>query len=71
MRGLARVAAGVSEVNGQLARHETIKDFAVLPGEFSVETGELTTTFKLRRRAVFEKYSSVLEAFYSGTVRDL
>ncbi len=56
----------VEEVNKSLARYETIKKFAILPEELSIEGGELTPTMKLKRRIINEKYSNVIEGFYAA-----
>jgi long-chain acyl-CoA synthetase len=55
----------VDDVNVHLAQFEKIKKFAVLPTEFSVATGELTPTLKVKRRVVLEKYADVIEGLYS------
>jgi long-chain acyl-CoA synthetase len=55
----------IDRVNRTLARYETIKRFEVLPVEFSIETGEMTPTMKLKRRVVIERYSDVIETVYS------
>jgi long-subunit acyl-CoA synthetase (AMP-forming) len=52
-------------VNAQFARFETIKRFALLPGEWSVAGGELTPTLKLRRKAITEKYRAEIERLYA------
>jgi long-chain acyl-CoA synthetase len=52
-------------VNSQVARFESIKKFAVLPRDFTVEAGELTPSLKVRRKAVEEKYASVIEELYA------
>jgi long-chain acyl-CoA synthetase len=58
------VGERVEAVNKQLARYETIKKFAVLDKEFTLETGELTPTLKVKRKVVTEKYRSILDSFY-------
>ncbi len=58
------VTSIVKEKNAVLARHETIKKFAILGHDFSVETGELTPTLKVRRRFTAEKYKDILEGLY-------
>jgi long-chain acyl-CoA synthetase len=50
--------------NRNLARFETIKRFAIVPEEFSIDNGEITPTLKIRRRFVTQKYKEVLEAMY-------
>lgn len=52
-------------VNSQIARFESIKKFAVLPRDFTVEAGELTPSLKVRRKAVEEKYASSIEELYA------
>ena len=59
--------AAVDAVNAQLAQFETIKRFAVLPQDFSVEGGELTPTQKVKRKVVSEKYAAEIEALYAPT----
>jgi long-chain acyl-CoA synthetase len=56
----------VTEANKSLERWETIKRFAILPGELSVESGEVTPSLKIRRRAVERKYSNVLDGLYDA-----
>ncbi len=41
-----------------LADFERIRQFVLLPQPFSVETGELTPTLKIKRRVVAEKYGA-------------
>ncbi len=55
----------VQRVNGQLARYETIKRFAILPRQFSIDGGELTPTMKLKRRVIHEKYGPAIENLYA------
>lgn len=54
----------IAEKNQSLASFETIKRFAVLPDDFSPETGEITPTMKIRRRHVLEKYRNIVESLY-------
>jgi len=55
-----------TEVNARLARFETVKRFAVLPRDFTVEEGELTPTLKLRRHAIAERHAARIEALYQA-----
>ena len=55
----------VSEVNGSLANFETLKRFRVVPEEWTVESGELTPSMKLKRRAINARYKSLIDALYA------
>ena len=55
----------VNHVNSGLANFETIKRFKVVPEEWSIETGELTPSLKLKRRIIAEKYGSQIAEFYA------
>lgn len=55
----------VAEANSQLASYETVKRFAILPHDFSIETGELTPSLKIKRRFVDQKFKKQLDAMYS------
>jgi long-subunit acyl-CoA synthetase (AMP-forming) len=54
----------IETVNGKLARVQTIKRFAIIPKEFSIDGGELTPTMKVKRKVVNEKYSREIEDMY-------
>lgn len=58
----------IDELNKELARFETIKNFALLPADMSIEGGELTPSMKVKRKAVEEKYKAILDRFYSETI---
>ena len=61
---IERVGRIVEQKNAQFASYAKIKKFAVLPAEFSQESGELTPTLKLKRKVVAEKYEDILESLY-------
>ncbi|HSQ64594.1 MAG TPA: long-chain fatty acid--CoA ligase [Polyangiaceae bacterium] len=50
--------------NARLARHEQIKDFTLLPKEFSIDAGELTPTMKTRRKQILSTYRGAIDAMY-------
>jgi long-subunit acyl-CoA synthetase (AMP-forming) len=60
----ALLESEVERVNRVLARFESVRRFAVLANEFSVDGGELTPTLKLKRRAIADKYSAEVERLY-------
>jgi long-chain acyl-CoA synthetase len=61
-RLLAALQKQVDEVNRQLASYETIKKFDVLPRDFSIETGELTPSLKIKRKVIRDKYAATIAA---------
>lgn len=60
-----------TQVNHTLAKYETIKQFAVLPRDLSIDEGELTPSLKVKRKAVEKRYSELLDKMYEGAVADL
>lgn len=54
----------VQGVNTELPSYEKIKKFALLDAEFSVASGELTPTLKIRRRVVLERYGEAIDSLY-------
>ena len=55
----------VDRANSELASYAQVKRFALLPAEFSVATGELTPTLKVKRRVVEDRWKDVSDALYS------
>lgn len=55
----------IEEKNKQLPSYETIKRFAILEKDFSIEGGELTPTLKVKRKLVTERYKEILDSFYN------
>jgi long-chain acyl-CoA synthetase len=54
----------VDGVNRELSQFERIKRVAILPAEFSIETGELTPTLKVRRKVVEDRWRDTIEGLY-------
>jgi long-chain acyl-CoA synthetase len=57
--------AGVAEANASVAKFEQIKKYALLDSPFTVESGELTPTLKLKRRVIAERRKAEIEALYA------
>lgn len=57
----------VEVVNATLARYESVRRFGVLPGQLTVEGGELTPTMKLKRRVISQRYAAEITALYPET----
>lgn len=43
---------------------EQVKKFELLPNEWTIDTGELTPTLKLKRKVIMEKYKGAIERIY-------
>jgi long-chain acyl-CoA synthetase len=54
----------VEDLNKKLAHFETIKKIVVVPDEFTVATGEITPTLKLKRRVIEAKYKDQINQLY-------
>jgi long-chain acyl-CoA synthetase len=63
---LAEVKKAVERVNKQLAPFEQIRKFRVIEREFTIETGELTPTMKVRRNRVLENHRGLVSELYMG-----
>jgi long-chain acyl-CoA synthetase len=61
-----RVQEAIDKVNAALPSYETIKRFTILERDFSQETGELTPTMKVKRKACTVKYKREIDAMYDG-----
>jgi long-chain acyl-CoA synthetase len=62
----AEVKKAVARVNRRLAPFEQIRKFRILEREFSIETGELTPTMKVRRNRVLENHRELVSELYMG-----
>jgi long-chain acyl-CoA synthetase len=60
----------VAELNINLSRYEQLKRVIVIAEEFSAENGTLTTSMKLRRHAVEERYRKKIEEMYERAERE-
>ncbi len=54
----------VAAVNQHLASFESVKQFRILPNDFSTETGELTPSLKVKRKVVAERHGDLIEDMY-------
>jgi long-chain acyl-CoA synthetase len=64
-RVVALYAEIVRDANGGLANFETVKRFRVVAEEWTLESGELTPSMKLKRRVITAKYSAVIDGLYA------
>lgn len=50
--------------NKFFAAHEQVKKFKILADEWTIDTGELTATMKLKRKKINEKYAGMIQGIY-------
>ncbi len=60
-----RIKKIIEEKNKKLASYETIKKFAILETDFTIESGELTPSLKVKRKFISQKYKELLDSFYT------
>jgi long-chain acyl-CoA synthetase len=58
----------VSRLTTHLAQYENIKRFALLPDDFTFDSGSLTFTMKLKRRVVEKQFNDLIAKLYSDVV---
>ena len=60
------VQRAVTKANRHLADFERVRKFRILDRDFSIESGELTPTMKVRRNRVLENYRGTVSELYMG-----
>lgn len=55
----------IKKLNQNFGNWEQIKSFRLLADEWSVETGELTPTLKLKRKVMEKKFEAEIEKNYA------
>ena len=56
------VKKNIDELLGDVAKHERIQRIALLTHPFTIQSGELTPTLKLRRKVISEHYRDFIAA---------
>lgn len=62
---VAEIEMAVKDANQHVSHAESIRKFRVLPFDFTVQTGELTPTLKVKRNVVAEKFAGEIAAIYA------
>jgi len=62
---LALFKEEVERLNESFGKVEKVKKFELLTDEWSVDSGELTPTMKVKRKVVIEKYDALIESIYN------
>ena len=55
----------IAALTPHLAQYERVKKIALLENEFTIESGEMTPTLKVKRRVIDEKYRDVIDRLYA------
>ena len=55
----------IAELQKDMAPYEKIKKFRLIKRGFTIESGELTSTLKLRRAVILQNYASMIEEMYN------
>lgn len=63
---IALIDIEISKRNADFGKWEQIKRYTLLQEEWTSETGELTPTMKLKRKAINERYKDLIEAMYQN-----
>jgi long-chain acyl-CoA synthetase len=61
----AELKRAVDKANMAVSKPESIRRFAVLPGDFTEDNGYLTPSLKVKRSTVMQDYASEVEALYA------
>ena len=62
---IAEIDEAVADTNTKVSKAEAIKKYRILETDFTIETGELTPTLKLKRNIIHEKHGAEIAAIYS------
>lgn len=60
-----RIAREIEQLNKDFGQPEQVKKFELVAHEWTIQSGELTATLKLRRKFIAERYKSLIEKMYS------
>lgn len=61
----ALVQSQIDELNSKINKWETIKKFAILDHDLSIESGEITPSMKVKRNVVEQNNKELLDSFYA------
>lgn len=60
-----RIQQEIDRLNAKFGKWEQVKKFDLTPNVWSIDSGELTPTLKLKRKVILEKYKTLYEKIYS------
>ena len=63
---IAEVQAAVDRANARVSRAESIRKFAILPIQFTEESGHLTPKMSIKRNVIVKDFAGEIEGMYAG-----
>jgi len=69
-RILALYQSAIDTFNPEFNHVEQVKKITLLPHEWSIDSGELTPTGKMKRKVIMEKYETEIEKMYAGETNE-
>ena len=61
---ISMISTRIEMQQAPLAPYEKVKRFTLLPEPFTMESGELTNTLKIKRKVVAERYKDIINKMY-------
>ncbi len=61
---LSHIQAQIDKYNPLFSHPEQVKKITLLPDEWTVDSGELTPSLKIKRKVIMQKYSVAIEKMY-------
>ena len=62
------ISSRIELLQADFASYEKVKKFTLLPQPFTMEGGELTSTLKIKRKTISEKYKDVIDKMYEDII---
>ncbi|MDG2194647.1 MAG: AMP-dependent synthetase/ligase [Polaribacter sp.] len=62
---IARIQKEIDAHNTHFGKWEQVKKFEITPGEWSVDSGHLTPTMKMRRKTIIKKHQNLFDKIYN------
>ncbi|WP_062378885.1 AMP-dependent synthetase/ligase [Demequina pelophila] len=63
------IGRAIAKANEHVSRAEAIREYRILPREFTEAREEITASLKVRRAVVMDHFSDVVESIYAGSAK--